>query len=128
MFDTILGFSGGLLQQPSLLIFFVLFFLFIIIAYKVVKMLIRAAMIALISGAFPLFSNAFLGTAIPITVGNVLWFATTGVEVYFVYSILVGMGKIADVLSKPFRRGGGKRKEKVIIVEKAKDKDAKKEG
>jgi len=127
MFDSILGYSGGLLQQPSLLIFFVLFFLFIIIAYKVVKMLIRAAMIALISGAFPLFSNAFLGTAIPITVGNILWFATTGVEVYFVYSILVGMGKIAEVLSKPFRRGG-KKKEKVIIVEKAKDKDAKKEG
>jgi len=40
MFDPS-TFAGGLMQQPSMIVFFLLFFLFIIIAYKVVKMLVR---------------------------------------------------------------------------------------
>ncbi len=126
MLDSILGGLQGMMQQPNIWLFFVLFFLFIIVAYKVVKLLIRAAIVAAISGAFPFFANAFLGMSIPITLSNVLWFAMTGVEVFFVYHILVGIGTIAEFISKPFSRGKTKKVEKVIIMEKGKDKDEKK--
>ncbi len=115
-----------MMQQPNIWLFFVLFFLFIIVAYKVVKLIVRAAIVAAISGAFPFIANAFLGMSIPITFTNILWFAMTGLEIFFVYHILVGIGTIAELISKPFSRKKTKTVEKVIIMEKAKDKDEKK--
>jgi hypothetical protein len=126
MFDAILGGVQGILQQPSIWLFFLLFFLFIIVAYKVVKLLLRALLIAVMGGLFPIFANMFLGMSIPITLGNILWFAMTGVEIYFVYVILCGIGKIAELISKPFSRGKTKKVEKVIIMEKERDRDEKK--
>lgn len=115
-----------MLQAPNVWIFFLLFFLFIIVAYRVVRVLIRAAIIAIISGFFPIFSNMFLGTSIPINIQNILWFAMTGAEIYFVYHILVSLGKVAELVSKPFSRGKTKKVEKIILVEKGKDKHGKK--
>jgi len=114
------------LQQPSVWLFFLLFFLFILVAYKVVKILVRALLIAVIAGVFPIFANMFLGMAIPITAQNILWFAMMGVEIYFVYHILCGIGKIAELITKPFSRGKTKKVEKIIIMEKGKDKHEKK--
>jgi hypothetical protein len=88
-------------------------------------MIVKALIIAVIAGIFPVFANMFLGMAIPITVSNVLWYAMTGVEIYFVYQILCGIGTIAEFFMKLFRRGGGKKVEKIIIMEKHKDKDEK---
>lgn len=129
MFDAILGgLSGmaGFLPQQNIWLFFLLFFLFIIIAYKVVKILIRAAIIAVISGFFPVFANMFLGMSIPITLQSILFFAMTGVEIFFVYHILVSIGKLAELITKPFSRGKTKKVEKIIIMEKGKDKHEKK--
>lgn len=129
MFDSFLGFLGGIegiLPQQNIWLFFILFFLFIIIAYKVVKVLIRAAIIAAVSGFFPIFANMFLGTSIPITLQSILWFAMTGVEIFFVYHILVSIGKVAEIISKPFKKGKTKKVEKIIIMEKGKDTDEKK--
>jgi len=52
----------------------------------------------------------------------------TGLEIFFVYHILVGIGKIAEFITKPFSKGKTKRVEKVIIMEKRKDKDEHKKG
>ena len=120
MFESVLA----LTQNPMLWLFFLLFFLFIIVAYKVVKLLIRALIIGVIAGLFPVFANLFLGLEIPITLGNILWFAMTGVEIYFVYHILLGIGKIADFIMKPFKGKKKTKTEKIIIKEKVKDKDA----
>jgi hypothetical protein len=120
------GIFSGLLQEPTLILFFGLFFLFMLIAYKVVKLLVRALIVAVLAGLFPVFANMFLGTSIPITLSNILWFAMTGAEIFFVYHILVGLGQIGEMLSKPFRRDKVKKVEKVIIMEKGKDKDDKK--
>ena len=128
MFGSFSGmlFDIGVINQPTIIIFFVLFFLFIIVAYKLVKMLMRAAIIAAISGAFPVFANIFLGMSIPITVQSLLWFAMTGVEIYFLYHILVDIGKIGRFLMKPFGRGRKtKVVEKVIIKERTKDRHGK---
>ncbi|UCD03350.1 MAG: hypothetical protein JSV63_01805 [Candidatus Aenigmatarchaeota archaeon] len=121
------GILGGLIQEPNLIIFFGLFFLFMIIAYKVVKLLIRALIVAVLAGLFPVFANMFLGMSIPITFESIIWFAMTGVEIFFVYHILVGIGQIADFLLRPFRKDKAKKVEKVIIMEKGKDKDEKKD-
>ena len=123
MFDAITGMFQGFLQQPNLFVFFLLFFLFIIIAYKVVKMLVRALIVAVISGLFPVFAKMFLGFSIDITLQNILWFAITGVEIYFVYCILVSIGKIAEIITKPFSGKKTKKVEKIIIMDKGKDKD-----
>ena len=123
------GFDGlftGMIQEPTLILFFGLFFLFILIAYKVVKLLVRALIVAVLAGVFPLFANMFLGMSIPITLDNIIWFAMTGVEIFFVYHIIVGIGQIGEILLKPFKKGKVKKVEKVIIMEKGKSKDEKK--
>ncbi|MBN1896608.1 MAG: hypothetical protein JW789_02665 [Candidatus Aenigmarchaeota archaeon] len=115
----------GMVQDPALVVFLVLFFVFILLAYKVVKILVRALIISAIAGVFPVFSNMFFGTAFPITIDSMLWFAMTGAEIYFVYHILVSIGTIAEFVMKPFSKGKMKKVEKVIIVEKKKDNDEK---
>jgi hypothetical protein len=126
MFDAILSEVFGIFQLPSMWLFFLLFFLFILVAYKVVKFLIRALIIAVVAGVFPIFANRFLGMAIPITLQNVVWFAITGVEIYFVYVILCSIGKLAEIVMKPFSGKKTKKVEKIIIMEKGKDKYEKK--
>ncbi len=121
------GMFSGLIQEPMLIMFFGLLFLFMLVAYKVVKLLIRAMIVAVLAGLFPVFANMFLGMSIPVTIENIIWFSMTGLEIFFVYHILVSIGKIGEILAKPFRRGKVKKVEKVIIVEKGKDKDGKKD-
>ena len=118
----------GLLGEPNTIIFFMLFFVFILLAYKVVKLLVRAAIIAAIAGVFPIVANVFLGLPVEISLGNMIRFAMLGAEVYFMYHLLVSIGKVAEFITRPFNRKGVKKVEKVIIVEKEKDKDGKKEG
>ena len=120
------GIMTNFLQNPTTIIFLVLFFVFILLAYKVVKLLVRALIIAVLAAVFPVFSNMFLGTAFPITLDSMLWFAMTGAEIFFIYHILVSIGTIAEFVTKPFRRGKAKKVEKVIIMEKKKDNDGKK--
>ncbi len=120
------GLFSGLIQEPTLILFFGLFFLFMLLAYKVVKLLVRALIVTVIAGLFPVFANMFLGMSIPITLENILWFAMTGAEIFFVYHILVSIGQLGEILTKPFRKGKTKTVEKVIIVEKGKNKDEKK--
>ena len=122
------GMFSGMIQEPMLIMFLGLLFLFMLVAYKVVKLLVRALIVAVIAGLFPVFANMFLGMSIPVTIDSILWFAMTGAEIFFVYHILVSLGKIGEILTKPFGRGKVKKVEKVIIVEKNKDKDGKKDG
>ena len=121
------GFLTGLISEPNLILFFGLFFLFMIVAYKVVKLLIRALIVAVLAGFFPIFANMFLGMSIPVNIESLLWFAMTGVEIFFVYHILVSIGKIGEFLTKPLRKGKVKRVEKVIIMKEKKYKDGKKD-
>ncbi len=123
------GFDGlftGMIQEPTLILFFGLFFLFILLAYKVVKLLVRALIVTVLAGFFPVFANMVLGMSIPITLDNIIWFAMTGAEIFFVYHILVSMGQLGEILMKPFSRKKVKTVEKVIIMEKNNDKHEKK--
>jgi hypothetical protein len=122
--DSILG---GLLSEPNTMLFFALLIVFALLAYKVVKIMIRAAMIALAAGFLPIAANVFLGMPFEISLGNFIRFAMLGAEVYFTYHLLTSIGKIAEFITRPFGGHDGKEKkvEKVIIVEKEKYKDDK---
>ena len=115
-----------MIQEPTLILFFGLFFLFILIAYKVVKLLVRALIVAVLAGFFPVFGNMVLCMSIPITLDSIIWFAMTGVEIFFVYHIIVSIGQLGEIFMKPFKGKKVKTVEKVIIVEKGKNKDEKK--
>ena len=114
----------GFMSEPNMIIFLGLFFVFILLAYKVVKIMVRALIIAVIAGLFPVFANMYLGYSFELSLATFISFALMGAEIYFVYHILVSIGRIAEFVMKPF--GGGKVK-KVIIMEKGKDKHGKKE-
>jgi hypothetical protein len=121
-----LDFVMGLMaSEPNIIIFFGLFFVFILLAYKVVKVLLRALVVAVIAGLFPVFANMFLGFSFDITLPTIIRFAMMGAEMYFIYHILVSIGKIAEFVTKPFRGKKVKKVEKVLIVEKGKDKHGK---
>lgn len=122
--DSVLG---GLLQEPNTIVFLGLLVVFVLLAYKVVKILIRAAMVAVAAGFFPIAANVFLGMPFEISLANFVRFAMLGAEVYFTYHLLTSIGKIAEFITKPFGGHGGKEKkvEKVIIVEREKYKDDK---
>ena len=117
----------GFLNEPNIIIFLGLFFVFILLAYKVVKILIRALIMAVIAGLFPVFANMYLGFSFELSLSTFLSFAIMGAEMFFVYHILVSIGTIAEFVMKPFGGKKTKKVEKVIIMEKSKDKDGKKE-
>ena len=127
MFEFLTGPLQNLLGQPSVWLFFLLFLVFILLAYRVLKLLMRAAFVAVIAGLFPVFGNMFLGLSIPVTLNSIIWFAMMGLEIYFVYHILVSIGKLAEIITKPFKRKK-ERVEKVIIREKEVENGRKKEG
>ncbi len=102
------------LSDPTMLAFLVIMVIFIVIAYKVVKILAKAAVIGLVAALFPIFANYFLGFEIPITVWNILWFAVTGVGLFFLYSFVrTGFG-IIKLITAPIRAlfRGKKRKDR----------------
>ena len=117
----------GFMSEPNIVIFLGLFFVFILLAYKVVKILVRALIIAVIAGLFPVFANMYLGFSFDISLSTFISFAMMGAEIYFIYHILVSIGRIAEFVLKPFGGRKVKKVEKIIIMEKGKDKHAKKE-
>lgn len=117
----------GFMSEPNMIIFLGLFFVFILLAYKVVKIMVRALIIAVIAGLFPVFANMYLGYSFELSLATFISFALMGAEIYFVYHILVSIGRIAEFVMKPFGGGKVRKVEKVIIMEKGKDKHGKKE-
>ena len=67
---------------------FLLFLLFIAVAYYVFHVIKNTIIIAIISLAFPFVSNAFLGTSLPTSISAVFQFATAGVGAYLIYEFL----------------------------------------
>ncbi len=100
------------LGQTEIIVFFLIFVVFIIIAYKLVKFVFRAFIIGLAAALFPIFGNFFLGMNIDITLFNVFWFALTGIGLFILYSILKTGWKFLKIVAWPFRKARGKKKSK----------------
>ncbi len=102
------------LGQSEIIIFFAVFVIFIIIAYKLVKFAFKAFIIGLAAALFPIFGNFFLDLSIEITLFNIFWFALTGIGLFILYSIIKTGWKFLKAITWPFRRarGPGKKKSK----------------
>lgn len=90
------------LQQPDVILLLVAFVVFIIIAYKTIKFIAKAFMVALVAACFPIAAN-FLGFNIEISLYNVFWFAVIGVGLFCLYSIASTGVKILKVITWPFK-------------------------
>jgi hypothetical protein len=80
-------FLGGLGDQ-NVLIFFAIFIVFTIIAYKLVKFLFKTFMIGLIAAIFPVVGNMVFGLNIDVNLYNMIWFAVTGMALFIAYSAI----------------------------------------
>ena len=90
------------LSQVNTIILIAVFLIFIILAYKLFQTAIKAVIVGIIAAAFPFVAN-FLGFNVPLTLNSVLWFAVTGVVLYFAYAIISGGVKIVKIVMSPFR-------------------------
>lgn len=91
------------LADQSVLIFFVVFIIFIVVAYKLVKFLFKAFIVGLVAALFPVAGNLLFGLDIAINLSNMIWFAGTGIILFLAYSaIRMGWGAL-KLVTKPFR-------------------------
>lgn len=90
----------------------VLFFIFVYLVYKGVKLLIKYLIIAGISAVFPIVAIKYFGFNIPLTLGTILAFVYLGVLGYTIY---LGLS-LVEKIGKPVvgLAGGKKKKEKQI--------------
>lgn len=91
------------LADQGILIFFVIFIIFIVIAYKLVKFLFKAFIIGLVAALFPVVGNLFLGLDIQISLYNIIWFAATGIGLFLLYSVIRTGWRFLKILTSPFR-------------------------
>ena len=89
---------------------FLVFIVFLVVAYYVFHVIKNSLIIAVISMAFPFLSNAFLGTSLPISISSIFQFAAAGMGVYLLYELLkwaVRASKVAahiiGILLWPFK-------------------------
>ena len=128
--DTVVGFLFDFVQVNSIFLI-IAFVIFILIAYKVFRAIMKALIIALLAGIFPLVMY-FMGAYEPVSLWDMfqtmMWFSLAGVAIFFVYSTMSTAAKIIKAVIYPFRflfREKGK-KEKVIIRERVVEKEDKK--
>ena len=88
--------------QGSTLTLLILFFFFVLLAFKVFKLIIRLAIFGLVGASFPLFSGV-LGLEIAVTLDNIVYFAVLAMTAYLAYYIIVNIGRIIKLLMKPFK-------------------------
>lgn len=119
-------FLGGMGDQ-SVIIFFAIFIIFTILAFKLVKFLFKAFMIGLVAAMFPVVGNMVFGLSIEISLYNMIWFAVTGMGLFVAYSAVRTGWKFVKLALSPlklFRRkdkGKKEAKEETKAAPKAKE-------
>lgn len=100
----------GQFMQPEIILLFVGFFIFIIIAYKIFRVVTKALLIGLIGAAFPVVVNflgfsSMFGIEIGLNFQNIIFFGLIGIVAFIVYYIISGIVKVTKAVASPF--GGG---------------------
>jgi len=101
MLEQIAGFLGS----GNMVVLLNVFVVFMVVAFKVFRIVIRTATIAIIAALFPFVARFIFNMDIPITVNSVLWFVITAIGLYFVYFLVRGGYKLVH-----FAFGGKKKK------------------
>jgi CBS domain containing-hemolysin-like protein len=122
----------GQFLQMDIILLFVGFFIFIVVAYKIFQVVFKALLIGLIGAAFPVvinflgFNNLF-GVAIELSFQNIIFFALIGIVAFVAYYILSGIVRVTKFVTSPFRRRGGVRKEVRKELEKSREREREKQ-
>jgi hypothetical protein len=88
----------GTLPIPTNVSLILFFAVFLIIGYKVFKMLIHILGAAAVGAAFPFVANNFFGMDIPITLENILSFVVAAVSLVFLYMFFHFIYKIIKTI------------------------------
>lgn len=76
-----------------------LFALFLIISYKILHILKRAIIVAILSAAFPFIVEKFFNVNL-LAFYNILYFVSLGVALYLIYEVLTSSLGITKVILK----------------------------
>lgn len=95
--ESFMGFE----TQP--IIYFVVFILFVYLAYRFLQLALKSVLIFAAAALFPIVANKFLGMSIPLNVGNVFSYATTGLFLYLLGRLLRTFSNILKAVTWPFR-------------------------
>jgi hypothetical protein len=127
MFEFLGGLGGlGGLGDQNVLLFFAIFIIFTVIAYKLVKFLFKTFLIGLVAAMFPVIGSMVLGLSIPVNLYNMIWFAVTGMGLFIAYSAVRTGWKFIKLAFSPLRllrRKGGKKEAKEQVKEAPKAKE-----
>lgn len=88
----------GFLSQLDLIYLFILFVVFIVIAYKLMVIAARAFVVAVVASLFPLFLNRVLGLAVEVSLSSMLFWALIGVGLYLAYELISFLYKTSKVI------------------------------
>ncbi len=89
-----------------------IFIVFLFIAIKMFSTFMKAIYIAVAAVAFPFIMNFGLGMNIPTDISNLVFFATTGIGLFFAYHIVRTIYKIVTKLAWVGGKMGGESKKK----------------
>lgn len=128
MFEEMVGMLIGELADMNSILLLGVFAIFVIVAFKVFKTMVKGVMVAAVSAVFPLVAMYFeiplpaFFASMPI-LERVFWFGVLGIALFFIYSSITGGVKIIKIVTWPFRIlfKGSPKKEKIIIKEKEED-------
>jgi hypothetical protein len=110
--------------QLDVMLIFIILFVFIIIAYKVFRYLMKAFITGMLFAFIPILIN-FFGFPVTINFQVIFQYAIFGIIVFIVYSIIhTGLRAVGFVLS-PFKKSYRK-KERVVVKEVEKPKKKRK--
>ena len=123
-----LEFIGEILAQAAQMnniITVALLFVLVFIGYKIFQIVFKSVIVGIMASLIPVAAVVFgVDIGIPLTLGNMLWFAVFGVMSYLVYATVNAGVKTVRLVMKPFAAMfRSKPKQKVIVkhVEKKED-------
>ncbi len=109
MLEEILGMLAGELASASSIILVLVFIIFIVIAFKLFKTLIKGIMVSVVAAIFPLVAIYF---EIPLPgffasmglLERMVWFGVLGLALFLIYSTISGVASIMKIVTWPFRK------------------------
>ncbi len=102
----------------------VLFFIFVYLVYKGIKLLFRYLLISGVSALFPIIAIKYLGVNWPLNLGTILVFVYLGVLGYTIYlglSVIEKIGKPIVGLASRKKKKEKEREKRVEKLEKEKE-------
>ncbi len=108
--------------QTNSILTFIIFAVVLFLLYKLVRLAFRIFLVVIAGLIFPFVMNFLFGWSIPITIGNLIFYATSAVTLYLLAVFLKGVGKVLAVVTSPLRKASERKRIEEEIEEDLKKK------